>query len=197
MSGAGRAWHGVRRWKRLVAVTVIAAAGTIVVVASVFGSGGAGSDRAAPSRARGSDARRAPDFSLAAIDGRRFALAGERGRVVVLDFLAPGCPSCAVSLPPLGQTAARFHSRGVRFAIADVSGAGDSRALRDYYYGQYRLPRQVLIGEARGLRIGRAYGANQLGMTTVIGRDGRIRWQGMWGSDARKLAAAIEGALAG
>jgi peroxiredoxin len=140
--------------------------------------------------------RRAPGFELATIDGRRFSLAGARGKVVVLDFLAPGCPSCAASLRPLGRTALGFGPRRVSFVIVDVSGASDGRSLREYYYETYRLPRRVLIGEDRGFRIARAYRLNQLGLTFVIGRDGQIRWQGVWGSDERKLAAEIRAALA-
>lgn len=139
--------------------------------------------------------RRAPGFELVTIDGRRFSLAGQRGKVVVLDFLAPGCPSCAASLRPLRRTALRFGPRRVRFLVVDVSGANDSSGLRAYYYSTYRLPRRVLIGEDRGFRIARAYRLNQLGLTFVIGRDGHIRWQGVWGSDDRKLAAHIRAAL--
>lgn len=34
--------------------------------------------------------RRAPDFTIRTAEGGTFRLSGERGRVVVLDFLAPG-----------------------------------------------------------------------------------------------------------
>lgn len=34
--------------------------------------------------------RRAPDFTIQTAEGGTFRLSGERGRVVVLDFLAPG-----------------------------------------------------------------------------------------------------------
>lgn len=184
-----------RRVKLLLSAALLVTAG-VVAAAVILARSGTNPSAAAPSRAPGGDAERAPAFSLAAIDGRRFSLAAARRHVVVVDFLAPGCPSCAASLPPLAKTATRFRARGASFVIVDVSGANDSKALRDYYYGQYSLPRAVLIGEDRGFRIARAYGANQLGMTAVIDGDGRISWQGMWGSDASKLAAAIEGALA-
>ncbi len=45
----------------------------------------------------------APDFTATTLDGTSFHLAGERGKVVVLDFFATWCPPCREEMPHLEQ----------------------------------------------------------------------------------------------
>lgn len=110
---------------------------------------------------------RAHDFILQTVDGDVFSLADQRGRVVV-EFLAPGCPECAVDVAGLGQTAVE-RKRDVRILIADVSGLGDPRGVRDYYRGSLAAPRELLIAEDIGFAVAQAYGVTQLGETVESG----------------------------
>lgn len=149
---------------------------------------------AAPMRARGGGFAKA--FRLRTIESKTFSLADARRKAVVVDFLAPGCSSCARDLAGLRAAAARFATRHLEVVVVDISGANDSKLLRDYYRGRYHVPATVVIGEDKGFQIARAYGVNELGMTFVIGRDGRIRWHGVWAGDTGKLFPAIEEASA-
>lgn len=182
----------------LVATALAVVAATVLVAkqrAQEKAGAGAVPAKAAAQAGQGAQrARVAKGFGLRTIDGKNFSLAAARGKVVVVDFLAPGCPSCAKDLAGLGEAATRFVPRGVTLLIADVSGYNDSKALRDYYRGEYDVPEAILIGEDQGFRIARSYGVNELGTTVVIGRDGRIRWEGVWGGDTGVLFPAIEGA---
>lgn len=77
-----------------------------------------------------------------------------------------------------------------------MSGANDDRILRDYYRGSQGVPREVLIAADRDFSMARAYSVDQLGMTVVISRDGRIHWKGAWGGEEATLFPAIEEAAA-
>lgn len=134
---------------------------------------------------------RAHDFILQTVDGDLFSLANQRGKVVVVEFLAPGCPECAVDVAGLGLTAVE-QKRQVTILIADVSGFGDPRGLRDYYRGDLGAPRELLIAEDAGFKVAQAYGVTQLGETVVIGSKGRVSWQGRWSGDHGRLLDEIE-----
>jgi thiol-disulfide isomerase/thioredoxin len=60
-------------------------------------------------------------FTLTATDGRKFAMAELKGRVVVLDFWATWCGPCRAQHPLYMQTAERFHGdAGVVFLSIDA-----------------------------------------------------------------------------
>lgn len=172
----------------------------LVGVVAVAVPESAASDPAAPFAGRAlpdvsaAVALRAPDFTVQTLDGKSFRLSAQRGEVVVVDFLVPGCGECEVEAPSLERTARRFASQGVRVLILDVSGL-DSSALRSFYTEQYRL-RKTSVAPDRGFRVAREYRMNRLGLTFVIGRDRVITWRGTWLGDERKLARAIRAALA-
>lgn len=193
---------GRRRYRLLLGLSLVVAVVAVAVIVAKQRAHQGPKASAVPTRTVGQvgqgapSARLAKGFSLQTIDGKTFSLAAARRKVVVVDFLAPGCPSCAEDLAGLRVAAKRFAPGGVKVVIVDVSGANDSKALRDYYRGEYDVPEAILIGEDRGFRIARSYGVNELGMSFVIGRDGRIRWQGVWGGDEGTLFPAIEGASA-
>jgi len=147
----------------------------------------------AAAEARTSIGRRAPDFSVRTVEGRVFTLSAQRGRVVVLDFLLPGCGECELEARPLDRVAARFRGRGVRVLILDTAGVGN-RLLRSYYVGRLHL-RFALVASDPGFRVSKRYRITSVGTTLVIGRDGRIRWRGSWLGRERLLARRIAAAL--
>lgn len=133
----------------------------------------------------------APDFRIRTVEGRSFSLAAQRGKVVALDFLQAGCPSCAAEVPVLSKLATRFAARRVAILVIDVSGLGD-RALRKYYRGKLGASRKLLIAADRGFRVARAYRLTAIPLAYVIGRDGRLLWQGSVESDKSDFVEAIE-----
>jgi peroxiredoxin len=146
--------------------------------------------QAVPERS-GEGQRLAPSFLAETVDGASFSLVEQRGKVIVFDFLQAGCPSCAEQVPALDEAARRFASRGVKVLILDVSGL-DLKALRDYYRGELGASERLLIARDIGFRAARDYEVTAVTMTFVVGRDGRIRWDGMWQGNKDGLFAAIE-----
>jgi hypothetical protein len=78
----------------------------------------------APNTAVGSPA---PDFACRGSDTSRLALSDYRGRVVVIDFWAPGSPNSESALAARSELAARLRERS--FSILGVALYGDSRYL--------------------------------------------------------------------
>ena len=136
---------------------------------------------------------RAPEIVAPTIDGTSFRLSAQRGRVVVLDFLTPGCGECELAAPILERDAIRYRARGVRVVVVDLTDAPASR-LRPIYRGQLGLARVTVLRD-RGRRIARAYGVLELGTTFIVGRDGRVVWHGSWHDSSRELDAAITATL--
>jgi len=137
----------------------------------------------------------APDFSVTTIDGKTFTLGAQRGKVIVIDFLQAGCSSCAEQVPVLDRSAARFASKGVRVLVVDLSG-GSAHALRSYYRGKLAASERLLVAPDTGLKVAQRYRVTATGMTYVVGRDGSVRWQGLWLGKEKVLLRAIAQAAA-
>lgn len=182
----------------LLLAVLVAAAAVLTLRNSEQGPGTAGQGQAAgPVEEAGAEggraevASRAPEFSLQTVDGGVFSLAAERGKVVVLEFLAPGCPDCAADVTGLGGAADRFGDR-VRVVIADVGGVPDPRELRDYYRGELGAAKEIVIASDTDFGVAQRYRVRSLGETFVIGPDGGVRWHGRWAGDVDALFEAIE-----
>lgn len=180
---AAAAARPAARRRRLLAGSLFAgAAATTAAVVLAFGSSGSTVAPPSPSGGGASEAggvggEPVPDFTLTDVDGKSFSLGAQRGKVVVIDFLQAGCPTCAAQIPILTETAERFAGRGVKVVIVELGGDTD-RELRDYYRGQYGASRRVVIAPDRDFRAARAFSLSSM-MAFVVGRRGDIRWGGM------------------
>ena len=173
-------------WPPMAALVILAALTTALPVAGAPASTGLAVQA-------GAVGKRAPDFTVRTVDGKTFRLSAQRGKVVVFDFLVPGCGECEVEAPWLGTAARMFGSRGVKVLILDVSGLGDADLRR--FYRPYRLEK-ALIARDNGFGVARKYRVTSLGTTVVVGGDGTIRWRGSWVGDEDRLLNAIRRALA-
>lgn len=178
-----------------VTVTVAVVAAGVVAAVVIRGGGEAepGGESAAARATTTTAGPAAPAFNVETVDGTSFSLAAQRGKVVVLDFLQAGCPSCAVEVPVLEEVATRFAGRGVAVLIVDVSGAGDSE-LRRYYRGELGASKRVLIAADRGFRVAGSYRPSSMPAGFVIDGDGRIAWRGMVGGTSATLVREIRAA---
>jgi peroxiredoxin len=115
----------------------------------------------------------APAIAAPTVDGGRFALAAQRGKVVLLYAMAAWCTSCVPETTALGQLTQEDGRRGVVTLLVDESPQTDSpQAVRDFRV-RTQGPERVWVLD-RGGAIARAYGITSLDTTVVIDRAGHI-----------------------
>lgn len=121
-------------------------------------------------RARGLDAGDAPPPIVAkAIDGREINLANDRGSVVLINFFASWCSPCAQEWPELGQLDREYGSQGLK--VLGIA-SGDNETEAGVFARRDGTTFPIIADTER--KFSKAYGADALPHTVIIGRDGKI-----------------------
>ncbi len=118
----------------------------------------------------------APDFSVATIDGEQFTLAQQRGRPVLLFFMAAWCATCI----PVAQDVDRLTKGqdAPRDLVVLVVGADATETPADLATFRERVggpARHWAIDSKR--QITKAYGVTALDTTVIIDRRGQIAFR--------------------
>jgi peroxiredoxin len=135
--------------------------------------GGCPSEKArdAASKAEGTPApQRAPDFTLADLNGRQVKLSDFRGKLVVIDFWATWCPPCEFEIPVLNALYDSHRDRDV--VILGVSVDTDGPEAVRTYAEKRQVRYQILLGSES---LAREFGAPGFPSLIVVGPDGFIR----------------------
>ena len=111
----------------------------------------------------------APDFSLPGMDGHLVNLAGERGKVVLLDFWAVDCGGCQIEIPWYVDFDRKYRSQGL--ALVGLDMYGESPAKIRPFMAQSHMDYPVAVGTEA---IGQQYGLTEMPLTLLIDRKGRI-----------------------
>lgn len=138
--------------------------------------------------------------------GEPTSLAGERGRVVLLEFWAHWCRPCLTMFPRLRDLHERYAERGLT-VLALTRYGGAPAGLPPDQQAELRSRERVTIEQAvadRGLsfgvgiapdgRVRQQYGATGLPSLALIGRDGVVRFASSSGAEA-ELERAVAGLL--
>ncbi len=116
--------------------------------------------------------KRAPDFSLKSIDGKKISLSDYRGKAVLINFWATWCAPCKIEMPWL--VALRNQYAGEGFEILGVSeDDADTPRSKLAKFGQEQgLNYPLLLGDDA---VSRKYGGVEFLPTSYfVGRDGKI-----------------------
>lgn len=137
---------------------------------------------------------RAPDFAITTTGGEAFRLSGQRGRTVVLDFLAPGCPSCAAEVPSLAKVWTAFRARGLVVLLIDIGGVSAEEVI-DYYRGELGGG-DHLYAVDEGFQVSQLYKVVALGTTVIVDRDGMVTYRDTGVTNASILEREVRKGLA-
>jgi AhpC/TSA family len=126
---------------------------------------------------------KAPDFAAPGADGRVHHLSDYAGKMVVLEWTSPVCPYTALKYRDGAMQALqkRAAGQGVVWIAIDTSAPGRPGYLTPAAM-QARMAGKgmhvtAFLSDASG-RIGREYGAKTTPELYVIGRDGRLAYEG-------------------
>jgi cytochrome c biogenesis protein CcmG/thiol:disulfide interchange protein DsbE len=135
---------------------------------------------------------KAPDFTLTTYNGNRsYTLSELRGQVVVVNFWASWCTSCAEEADDLERAWQEYRDDGVIFlGVAYV----DSEAKALEYLEQYNV--SYPNGPDLRSKISDAYSIRGVPETFIIDRNGEIVYFAMEPLSYAQLSAEIEKAMA-
>jgi peroxiredoxin len=112
----------------------------------------------------------APDFVLRALAGANVRLSEHIGQVVVISFWGAGCDACRSQLEALQQDFNRYRAQGLRVYGVEVA---DDQAEATRFAGATPVTFPLLLDPKK--TVARLYDVDNLPMTVMIDRDGKIR----------------------
>lgn len=77
---------------------------------------------------------RAPDFSLATLDGKQVSLSQYRGKKVILNFWASWCSPCKIELPHLQKVWDKYQEGNEVVVLTVAGGESDEGEIKSFIY---------------------------------------------------------------
>ena len=112
------------------------------------------------------------ELSFTAVDGKKFDLAGLRGKVVLIDFWATWCPPCVEEVPQLVETYEKFKDRG--FEIVGISLDNDKSALEKFTAENKMTWPQFFDGKGWDNELAQRFKIQSVPTMWLLGRDGKL-----------------------
>lgn len=128
--------------------------------------------------------RRAPEFSLPALNGTPVALASLRGRPLVLNFMATWCLPCRQELPAIQSLTARHPE--LRVLLVDWAEDPEQVAA---FLEELKVDLPTVVDDTG--QVTKAYRIRGLPSTFFIDREGVIRAVQLGALDDRTLDAGV------
>jgi len=129
---------------------------------------------------------RAPEFRLAALDGRNVSLSSLRGKVVMVHFWATWCPPCVDELPILDRFARARTGSDLEVLAVSVDEGG--AAAVGPFLQRNRISLPVLLDPDRA--VSTSYGTFKYPETYLVDRQGVIRRKIIGAADWSQPGAA-------
>lgn len=137
----------------------------------------------------------APEYGAVDLAGAPVSLAGERGRVVLVNLWATWCEPCRFELPELAALHERHAPKGLRVIGVSVDAERTSAEVRDFVQRR-KLP--YTFWHDPGNRAAQVFRSELLPMSVLIDKRGVLVWRRLGTVSAKdpELEAAIQRALA-
>jgi thiol-disulfide isomerase/thioredoxin len=105
------------------------------------------------------------------LDGSRFALAEQHGRVVIVNFWATWCTPCRAEMPALDEYYRKHRNEGLAMLAVSLDAGGSAKKI-----AKVAAPFSFPVARIDDTRIARSAIPTALPATRVYGRDGRLRY---------------------
>jgi thiol-disulfide isomerase/thioredoxin len=114
----------------------------------------------------------APPFEASLLDGSKFRLSNQQGKVIVLDFWATWCGPCVRALPELQKATSSFNENKV--ALLAVNQGESKKVISKFLKKKQLKALSVILDENQ--KIGGEYKVKGIPQTVVIGPNGLVRF---------------------
>jgi thiol-disulfide isomerase/thioredoxin len=128
-----------------------------------------------------------PDFNETDVAGQPLSIAGQKGKVVLMDFWATWCGPCRSELPNVLATYKKHHAQG--FDIVGVSLDQDKAQLLSFTKDQNMTWPQFFDGQGWENKLAVKYGIQSIPATYLLDGGGKIIGKDLRG-DALEQAVA-------
>ena len=132
--------------------------------------------------------------TLSGTDDKPVALAGLRGKPLIVNFWARWCAPCRVEIPELIKTQEKYRKRGL--LVVGIGLEDKAESVRDFMKA-YEMDYTVLLAKGGGIELMQALGNTRAGLpfTVAIDRRGEIVAIKLGAMKRSELDAAGEAAL--
>jgi thiol-disulfide isomerase/thioredoxin len=123
------------------------------------------------------------------LSGENFTLAGQRGKVVLIDFWATWCEPCLKEMPFLNELYKEFKDKG--FEILAVSLDSNEKKLKEYIEKNKLEWKFVYTGKVWKDDVTARYGVNSLPSHWLIDKRGRLRSFDLKGKELKRTISLL------
>lgn len=111
----------------------------------------------------------APDFSLKDLTGRNFTLSAQRGKPVLLIFIATWCPTCRSEMSHYKSIHEKYSQQGLEVVNIDIQ---ESKGRVSQFAEKHKVPYKMLLDEKGN--VAESYGIVGIPAMVLIDKDGKI-----------------------
>ena len=138
--------------------------------------------------------KRAPEFNLRSVDGKKVSLSDYKGKAVLINFWATWCAPCKIEMPWLVALRSQYAPQGFEILGVNEDDAGTPRAKLAKFGQEQGLNYPLLVGDDA---MSRKYGGVEFLPTSYfVGRDGKIVAETAGLVSKSEVEASIKKALA-
>ena len=120
----------------------------------------------------------APDFTFPNTDNQPYTLSAQKGKVVLIEFMAPWCPHCQADVPVFNELQAKYKDKGVEVIGVSASSRGIDNespiAMDDLVKFREQFSAEIPLLFDKELKAANAYGVEYYPTVYIIGKAGNI-----------------------
>lgn len=129
--------------------------------------------------------QKAPDFSITTIEGDKFNLSDNLGKVIILDIMSTTCPACEEEMEHLRGISQSYSSDEVIIVTIDIEKKEDLAEFKSYYEANWTFAKDTDD-------VGDKYKVMYIPTIVIIDKDGIIRYYETGEQSEEKLAKEID-----